>query len=296
VSKNTRFEAASHALASIAAAVEARHPGAAQVGGAAAGFYARVSTPTPSLGPGESPLVTWGASLGTPRRLDAPMEMGSYTGANPFKVPQLPPKDQKLHSLAADAGRRMRARAPAARAALPGGDVSHSRSGGASPRHGMAGSGCRTPQLSAAGQRLARSVAGHTSGDASPALAALASGAHPPAVPGVDSELRASYGFTASRACSRTGTPRLGSTSRGATPLGTPGLTPGARALPSPACGASVGSAAGRGQADPRSAPRASTPSGTPSARGAGGTAGRGRPVDKASSSITDGLLDVPVL
>lgn len=294
VSRNTRFEAASQALASIAATatVQAGYPtaGVAQIGGAAVGFYSRVSTPTPSLAPGESPMMTWGAALGTPRRLEEPVGMGSYTGPNPFKVPQLPPKDQKLHSLAADAGRRMRARAPAARGGLPGGSVL--QSAGASPRHGAAGN--RTPQLSAAGQRLALSVAGHASGGASPALAALAGGG---SVPGVDSELRASYGFTPSRAGSRNGTPRLGSASRGATPRGTP--TPGA-ALPSPAIGAShaAGSAAAHSGSALGSAPRASLPDGraTSSTRRARDPAERAAAGDKESSGITDGLLDVPVL
>jgi len=282
ISKNTRFEAAGAALANIAAtagaaiaagggaasgrlAAAVAGPGGqcAQIGGSAFGCYSQVSTPTPSMmAPGESPLITWGAALGTPLRLDE--GMGSYSGANPFKLPQLPPKDAVLHTLAAGAGRRIRAKARAARPATPANNAAQAASAG-------------TPQLSQAGRRLARSLVGHASGGASPALVALAGGGGEGegGGGGVDCELRASYGFTPSRVASRNHTPRLGSTSRGPTPHG---ATP-------------LGAAAGRSRPTSVAAPSVgSTPLGAAGGVRAG-AAGR-----KASARITDGLLDVPVL
>ena len=117
-----------------------------------------------------SPLITWGAVLGTPMRLEEE-EFGSATRLHqPFKVPQLPPRDAQLHKLANDAGQRLRARTPGQGSGQgsgkpPGGAI------GQGPRSAAGGgarstpSGARmttgggsTPQLSAAASAMARSL------------------------------------------------------------------------------------------------------------------------------------------
>ena len=189
---NTRFPAA--AAAANEAAEAAAAGGGAAVGGAAAGAvepgrappdlrgYSLVSAmPSPMPGAaGESPVMTWGAVVGTPQRLGD--DFGGGTSA--FAMAPPPPREQKANRLAADAARSLRA-----------------RKGGGTP----GGGGGSTPgELSAAGQRLARSLA-RTPGGAAGTM---------------DSQLRASYGASGGGG---------GASLRG-TPRGTPKVTP--RATP----------------------------------------------------------------
>jgi hypothetical protein len=153
--------------------------------------YSLVATPSPSMGGGTdrasspaagppasvasaSPLITWGALLGTPSRLNEEEYGSAARLSQPFKVPTLPPRDAKLHSLAADAGQRLRARTPksagssrgeGARSGVPGGLVPNAGGALRTPggRHGGGGNGGgSTPQLSAAASRMARSLSALT--------------------------------------------------------------------------------------------------------------------------------------
>jgi len=103
--------------------------------------YSLVSTPASVSGAGfgdASPMVTWGQLLGTPVPLHE-VESGSAARlSQPFKVPTLPPRDAKLHKLANDAGKRLRARTPGTR--LPGGN-GVSKGGAAHTRTARGGSG-----------------------------------------------------------------------------------------------------------------------------------------------------------
>ena len=160
---------------------EAGDGGGGVVRGAGAGAGAGASL--------ASPLITWGTLLGTPMRLTED-EFGSsgrlqYAGASvhqPFKIPELPPRDSQLHKLANDAGQRLRARTPGVGGVPGGGVVGGANPGGngggrggsavatAGGRHasashkgggtagGLGSSSSRTPQLSAAAQRLAKSL------------------------------------------------------------------------------------------------------------------------------------------
>ena len=115
---NTRFPAA--AAAANEAAEAAAAGGGAAVGGAAAGAvepgrappdlrgYSLVSAmPSPMPGAaGESPVMTWGAVVGTPQRLGD--DFGGGTSA--FAMAPPPPREQKANRLAADAARSLRAR------------------------------------------------------------------------------------------------------------------------------------------------------------------------------------------
>lgn len=284
VSKNTRFEVADATVAGLSATAgsgltasgtrRANEVHVAQIGGPAVGCYSQVSTPMPNLPADASPLITWGAALATPLRLDDAPHPG-LGGTNPFKVPQLPPKDQQLHQLAAKMGRRLRGSTPSAHSSLPGASL-HRKvrlHGSKSPHQGVPSSSRngRSSHLSAAGRRLALSV-GRASEHASPSCMTPggASLEGRTADAGIDSELRASYGFTPSRVASRKATPRpsSGTASRTVGERSTPGRNPrGAAVLPSPA----------------------PTPHGS-------GIAANTTGCVHFSNSITDGLLDVPVL
>jgi len=122
-----------------------------------------------------SPMITWGQVLGTPAALNE-AEFGSVARlGQPFKVPQLPTRDVRLHKMANDAGKRHRARTPSS-ARLPGGVVSTgggagaasskaaaSRAGGGSAESAVAAAGAcplcpSSLVLSEAGMRMARSL------------------------------------------------------------------------------------------------------------------------------------------
>ena len=120
--------------------------------------YSLVMTPlsvSGALAPDVSPRMSWGQIFGTsaglPQDPNAPdaRATGVAAALPPFKVAPLPARDVKLHQMANDAGRRLRARTPGA--VLPG--------AGALPG-GLAAVGASTssPVLSAA--RRARGGAG----------------------------------------------------------------------------------------------------------------------------------------
>uniref|UniRef100_A0A7S4BBN4 Uncharacterized protein n=2 Tax=Chrysotila carterae TaxID=13221 RepID=A0A7S4BBN4_CHRCT len=177
--------------------------------------YALLDTPTPSLAPDESPMITWGEVLSTPVRIVDDESIGAYV-EQPFKVPTLPPREQRLHRLAADAGKRLRQRTP--QSASPRGAARVRPSSGAAS--GVSPLLAASPKLSEAGRKLAKTIATKLT----PGLNG-----------GLNSELRASYGVSARatprpspRPSPRTtpgakGTPRIGSAS---------GSVPGSAAAP----------------------------------------------------------------
>lgn len=196
--------------------------------------YNLVATPAMSeIAAGEeSPMMTWGQVLGQPLSLDeAEFGTAARLMPNPFKVPKLPPRDVKLHSLANDAGHRLSARTPDVRP--PGGITGGSGraasgargigsksgqggGGGGGGGLGRLGSTRDGPQLSEAALRMARSL-NRLSGSAQP-----------------DSALRHSYSQPTPKPSPRPLVP--GMTPRGtprATPKPTPGATPTA-VRPSP--------------------------------------------------------------
>ncbi len=73
--------------------------GAADGGLGAPGGYARLATPSFTPGPGESPLMTWGALDGTPLRLeqeDTPVDIGGRGAGPHFHMPEVL---QYMHAL-----------------------------------------------------------------------------------------------------------------------------------------------------------------------------------------------------
>ena len=112
--------------------------------------YSLVMTPlsvSGALAPDASPRISWGQIFGTsaglpldPHAPDA-RATGVAAALPPFKVAPLPARDVKLHQMANDAGRRLRARTPGA--ALPGAGAIP---GGLAP----AGNSTSSPALSAA--------------------------------------------------------------------------------------------------------------------------------------------------
>ena len=123
--------------------------------------YAMVD-PSPSPMPGaggESPMMTWGAVLGTPSRLSEGEAAMAARSQQEFKMPEMPYKERVTHQLASDAGKRLRARTPSGSAAkLPGGSTTPGRRAGPSPG-GVTKAATGRP-LSAAGMRLASALAG----------------------------------------------------------------------------------------------------------------------------------------
>ena len=246
-----------------------------------------------------SPLITWGAVIGTPLRLNEAEYGNSARLGQPFTVPSLPPRDAKLHSLANDAGQRLRKRTPGGQVKLPGGSVRGSGSGARGCTPAAAASGCGrsgaggrtpagggggiggggTPVLSEAAARMARS------------LNQLSGGGGAGVAP--DSALRQSYAPARSTprplqpaSSSRRSSSRpAGSTT--ATPKPTPRATPSAQhamVRPSPLLQRSDVSGA-------RHATRA-TSAPPPPPLGASGAAAKAQ---GSGATVTDGLLSLPL-
>ncbi|XP_068641528.1 uncharacterized protein [Aristolochia californica] len=75
--------------------------------------YSFVRTPSPAPGVDGSPFITWGEIEGTPLRLeseDTPIDIGGSGDGPHFKIPNLPPRDLKAHSLSREAARKLRER------------------------------------------------------------------------------------------------------------------------------------------------------------------------------------------
>ena len=194
-----------------------------------------------------SPLITWGAVIGTPMRLNETEYGHASRMHQPFKVPALPPRDAKLQKLANDAGERLRARTPGGRGKVPGGSATPNLP---LARPASSGGKAGTPQLSAAASKMAKSLQKLNGGFTG------------------DSGLRAAY-----TAQSATPKPPPGSMLRPGSLRGTPKPTP--RPTPTPGGG---GAAQRRPTANAASARRASSMTGgaTPSASAAMGEAAAG--------------------
>uniref|UniRef100_A0A2C9UU67 Protein DGCR14 n=1 Tax=Manihot esculenta TaxID=3983 RepID=A0A2C9UU67_MANES len=75
--------------------------------------YSFVRTPSPAPGVDESPFITWGEIEGTPLRLepeDTPIDVGGSSDGPHFKIPNLPARDMKAHSLSREVARKLRER------------------------------------------------------------------------------------------------------------------------------------------------------------------------------------------
>lgn len=75
--------------------------------------YRFVKTPSPAPGVDESPFITWGEIEGTPLRLepeDTPLDIGGNGEGPQFKIPMLPSRDLRAHSLSREAARKLKAR------------------------------------------------------------------------------------------------------------------------------------------------------------------------------------------
>lgn len=75
--------------------------------------YSFVKTPSPAPGADESPFITWGEIEGTPMRLDpedTPFDIGGSADGPHFKIPSLPTRDVKAHSLSREAARNLKER------------------------------------------------------------------------------------------------------------------------------------------------------------------------------------------
>ncbi|KAG9449404.1 hypothetical protein H6P81_009369 [Aristolochia fimbriata] len=75
--------------------------------------YSFVRTPSPAPGVDGSPFITWGEIEGTPLRLeteDTPVDIGGSGDGPHFKIPNVPPRDLKAHSLSREAARKLRER------------------------------------------------------------------------------------------------------------------------------------------------------------------------------------------
>ncbi|KAL1526779.1 hypothetical protein AB1Y20_015475 [Prymnesium parvum] len=252
VPSNTRFHAAeAGALDAAAGAAPPARRGAPPSAGARADElrgYALVETPQLEPGADVVPGLTWGQLLASPQLEEA---RRGASAPNPFKMPALPPKDAKLHQLANDAAKKLRARTP--NRAIPGGV-------GRTSAHSPALAGA-SPQLSAAGRRMASALAGASAG-----LGSL------PSTP-IDEQLRSSY-------------------ARGATPKPTPKPTPN----PSPAlrprsssCSARPSSAHGSVSASIRPSPLLLQGQPPQDRAARFGTSTR----QETHGSITDGLLRI---
>ena len=240
-----------------------------------------------------SPLMTWGSVLGTPTRL-LEQEYGSSSRlSQPFKVPTLPPRDAKLHAMANDAGARLRARTPGhagTRAAVPGGcalskaastpSVARTPSvagDGASVASGAlharpsTGGGAKTPKLSEAAARMAKTINQKMGGGAADTDSALRM-SYTAAPPSRQGSRAASRLGTCASASAR-GTPRL-------TPRPTP--TPTGMLKPSPLL-RRPGSTAGASSAAAANAAAAER-----------FFAAAGADVGGSGASLTDGLLALP--
>ncbi|CAM8888058.1 unnamed protein product [Rhodiola kirilowii] len=112
---------------------QSSHPFYAESTKTAENGYSFVKTPSPAPGVDESPFITWGEIEGSPMRLepeDTPIGIGG-TGEGPhFRIPSLPSRDEKAHSLSREAARKIRERSKMyQKPPLP----SPSRGGSASP-------------------------------------------------------------------------------------------------------------------------------------------------------------------
>ena len=208
-----------------------------------------------------SPLITWGAVIGTPMRLNETEYGHASRMHQPFKVPALPPRDAKLPKA------RKRRGGAAARA-----DARRTRQGSggsATPnlplaRPASSGGKAGTPQLSAAASKMAKSL--RSSMAASPAIRVCVRRTRrsrpPPSRPQA-----VCYGRELAR---------------------TPKPTP--RPTPTPGGG---GAAQRRPTANAASARRASSMTGgaTPSASAAMGEAAAGSAAGGGGAAVTDGLL-----
>ncbi|KAL8150983.1 hypothetical protein V2J09_020791 [Rumex salicifolius] len=75
--------------------------------------YNYVKTPSPAPGVDESPIITWGEIEGTPLRLDpedTPFDIGGSSDGPHFKIPNMPTRDVKAHSLSREAARNLKER------------------------------------------------------------------------------------------------------------------------------------------------------------------------------------------
>uniref|UniRef100_A0A7N0TED6 Uncharacterized protein n=1 Tax=Kalanchoe fedtschenkoi TaxID=63787 RepID=A0A7N0TED6_KALFE len=109
------------------------HPFYAESTKMAENGYSFVKTPSPAPGVDESPFITWGEIEGTPMRLEpeeTPIGIGGSGDGPHFKIPSLPSRDEKAHSLSREAARKLRERSKMfQKPPLP----SPSRGGSASP-------------------------------------------------------------------------------------------------------------------------------------------------------------------
>lgn len=109
------------------------HPFYAESNKTADNGYSFVKTPSPAPGADESPFITWGEIEGTPMRLepeDTPIGIGGSGDGPHFRIPSLPTRDEKAHSLSREAARKIRQRTQKyQKPPLP----SPSRGGSASP-------------------------------------------------------------------------------------------------------------------------------------------------------------------
>jgi protein DGCR14 len=112
----------------------------------------RIAEPSPMVGPGESPLMTWGEVESTPYRLEGcETPMLSYTGEGPsFKIQDVPKRDRIAHELAEKNSKFYRDKKTKA--------VQQARSSLRTPK--SAGSLLRVATMSPAAQRLATSKLG----------------------------------------------------------------------------------------------------------------------------------------
>ena len=113
----------------------------------------RISDPSPMIGPGESPLMTWGEVESTPYRLEGcETPMPVYTGDGPsFKIQDVPKRDRLAHELAEKNSKFYRDKKTKA--------IQQARSNIKTPKS-VASLSTRVSTMSPAAQRLATSKLG----------------------------------------------------------------------------------------------------------------------------------------
>ncbi|XVF81490.1 hypothetical protein PTKIN_Ptkin15bG0159300 [Pterospermum kingtungense] len=130
--------------------------------------YSFVKTPSPAQGVDESPFVTWGEIEGTPLRLEPEdIDIGGSGDGPHFKIPCLPARDVKAHSLSREAAWNLRKRSEMFKKPLL---LSPYRGGSASPS-------VRT--LSPAAQNFVRNAIAKSSSSVDETLRASYRGASP---------------------------------------------------------------------------------------------------------------------
>lgn len=65
-----------------------------------AGRFQPISTPNPTIGPDETPLVTWGKIDGTPFRLDGSDMTPLPDNAPVYKLPEMTKREMIAHEMA----------------------------------------------------------------------------------------------------------------------------------------------------------------------------------------------------